>query len=167
VGAILTPSELDNKETRMFGKKKTTHTPLVMSQEKFDTLIGRHAEIHGCLLLKESVRIDGKVVGNIEAPRDQAISVVIGPNGEVQGDVLASRIIVAGKVAGNIHAFERVELMASALVQGDIKYASMAVEHGAKLLGLLLQVESTDTPTRSDRDAQDAIRKAQNAGLSS
>ncbi len=151
----------------MFGKKKTTHTPLVMSQEKFDTLIGRHAEIHGCLLLKESVRIDGKVVGNIEAPRDQAISVVIGPNGEVQGDVLASRIIVAGKVAGNIHAFERVELMASALVQGDIKYASMAVEHGAKLLGLLLQVDGADTPTRSDRDAQDAIRKAQNAGLSS
>ena len=151
----------------MFGKKKTTHTPLVMSQEKFDTLIGRHAEIHGCLLLKESVRIDGKVVGNIEAPRDQAISVVIGPNGEVQGDVLASRIIVAGKVAGNIHAFERVELMASALVQGDIKYASMAVEHGAKLLGLLLQVDGADTPARSDRDAQDAIRKAQNAGLSS
>ena len=150
----------------MFGKKKSTHTPLVMSQEKFDTLIGRHAEIHGCLRLQESVRIDGKVVGNIEAPRDQAISVVIGPNGEVQGDVLASRIIVAGKVAGNIHAFERVELMASALVQGDIKYGSIAVQHGAKLLGLLLQVDSSDTPTRSDRDAQDAIRKAQNAGLS-
>jgi cytoskeletal protein CcmA (bactofilin family) len=149
----------------MFGKKKTAHTPLVMSQEKFDTLIGRHAEIHGCLRLQESVRIDGKVVGNIEAPRDLAISVVIGPNGEVQGDVMASRIIVAGKVSGNIHAFERVELMASALVQGDIKYASMAVEHGAKLLGLLLQVDGTDTPTRSDRDAQDAIRKAQNAGL--
>ena len=149
----------------MFGKKKTTHTPLVMSQEKFDTLIGRHAEIHGCLRLQESVRIDGKVVGNIEAPKDLAISVVIGPNGEVHGDVLAGRIIVAGKVAGNIHAFERVELMASALVQGDIKYASMAVEHGAKLLGLLLQVDSTDAPARSESDAQDAIRKAQHAGV--
>ena len=149
----------------MFGNKKTAHTPLVMSQEKFDTLIGRHAEIHGCLRLQESVRIDGKVVGNIEAPRDLAISVVIGPNGEVQGDVLAGRIIVAGKVAGNIHAYERVELMASAMVQGDIKYASMTVEHGAKLLGLLLQVDGSDTPSRSDRDAQDAIRKAQNAGV--
>jgi cytoskeletal protein CcmA (bactofilin family) len=149
----------------MFGNKKTAHTPLVMSQEKFDTLIGRHAEIHGCLRLQESVRIDGKVVGNIEAPRDLAISVVIGPNGEVQGDVLAGRIIVAGKVAGNIHAYERVGLMASAMVQGDIKYASMAVEHGAKLLGLLLQVDGSDAPTRSDRDAQDAIRKAQNAGI--
>jgi cytoskeletal protein CcmA (bactofilin family) len=149
----------------MFGKKKANNTPLVMSQEKFDTLIGRHAEIHGCLRLQESVRIDGKVVGNIEAPKDSAISVVIGPTGEVLGDVMASRIIVAGKVAGNIHAYERVELMSSALVQGDIKYASIAVEHGAKLLGLLLQVDtSSEAPSKSDRDAQDAIRKAQNAG---
>ncbi len=149
----------------MFGNKKTNNTPLVMSQEKFDTLIGRHAEIHGCLRLQESVRIDGKVVGNIEAPKDSAISVVIGPMGEVLGDVMASRIIVAGKVAGNIHAYERVELMSSALVQGDIKYASIAVEHGAKLLGLLLQVDtSSEAPSKSDRDAQDAIRKAQNAG---
>ena len=148
----------------MFGKKKTTYTPLVMSQEKFDTLIGRHAEIHGCLRLQESVRIDGKVVGNIEAPKDAAISVVIGPNGEVQGDVLANCILGAGKVAGNIHALERVEIMASALVQGDIKYASMAVEHGARLLGLLLQVDASDVPSRSGQDAHEAIKKAQTAG---
>jgi len=145
----------------MFTKKKTSISPLVMDQEKFDTLIGRHAEIHGCLKLKESVRIDGKVVGNIEAPNDDSISVVIGPTGEVMGDVLASRIIVAGKVSGNIHAFDRVEVMASALVQGDIRYASLAVEHGAKLLGLMIQVDASDLPARSDPGAQDAIRKAQ------
>jgi cytoskeletal protein CcmA (bactofilin family) len=149
----------------MFNIKKLTQTPLVMGQEKFETIIGRHAEIHGLLRLQESVRIDGKVIGNIEAPNDATISVVIGPEGEVQGDVLASRIIVAGKVAGNIHALERVELMASALVQGDIKYASMAVEHGARLLGLLLQVDPKDAPTSSDIDAKDAIRKAKNAGV--
>lgn len=150
----------------MFGKKKTAPTPLVISQEKFDTLIGRHAEIHGRLKLQESVRIDGKVVGNIEGPDDVGISVVIGPSGEVQGDVVASRILVAGKVAGNIHAFDRVEIMASAMIQGDIKYASMAVEHGARLLGLLLQVDPTDAPVRSDQQAQEAIRKAQNTGVS-
>jgi cytoskeletal protein CcmA (bactofilin family) len=148
----------------MFGTKKTKITPLVMGQEKFDTLIGRNAEIHGCLKLNESVRIDGKVVGNIEAPKDAAISVVIGPNGEIQGDVVASRIIVAGKVSGNLHGFERVELMASALVQGDIKYASMAVEHGARLLGLMLQIDAVDAPNRSDRDAQAVIRKAKTVG---
>lgn len=145
----------------MFTKKKNSITPLVMNQEKFHTLIGRHTEIQGCLKLQESVRIDGKVVGSIEAPNDASISVVIGPTGEVLGDVLASRIIVAGQVSGNIHAFDRVEVMASALVQGDIRYASLAVEHGAKLLGLMIQVDASDLPTRSDRGAQEAIRKAQ------
>jgi hypothetical protein len=47
------------------------------------------------------------------------------------------------------------------LVQGDIRYASLAVEHGAKLLGLMIQVDASDLPTRSDRGAQEAIRKAQ------
>lgn len=150
----------------MFNKKKTQLTPLVMGQEKFDTLIGRHAEIQGTLRLQESVRIDGRVVGNIEAPKDSAISVVIGPAGEILGDVMASRIIVAGQVSGNIHAFERVELMSGALVQGDIKYASIAVEHGARLLGLLLQTEALDTSAKSDRDAQDVIRRAQTSGSS-
>jgi cytoskeletal protein CcmA (bactofilin family) len=155
----------------MFGSKKTNHTPLLMGQEKFDTLIGRHAEIHGCLKLQESVRIDGKVVGNIEAPHGAAISVVIGPTGEIQGDVIASRIIVAGKVSGSLHGFERVELMASALVQGDIKYTSMAVEHGARLLGLMLQcdvgdaaaVSAQDAPAELAPEAQAVIRKAKKA----
>jgi cytoskeletal protein CcmA (bactofilin family) len=63
-----------------------------------------------------------------------------------------------------LHGFERVELMASALVQGDIKYASMAVEHGARLMGLMLQVEAHETGLGIDRDAQAAIRKAKTTG---
>jgi cytoskeletal protein CcmA (bactofilin family) len=147
----------------MFGKKKSNNTPLVKSQERFDTLIGRQTQIHGTLRVIQSVRIDGKVVGNIEAPKNQAITVVIGQEGEVQGDVIASRVIVAGKVSGNIDAHERVELMASALVQGDVKYGSIAVEHGARLLGLLLQVDATQ-PQGQPNHAQDAIRKAQATG---
>jgi cytoskeletal protein CcmA (bactofilin family) len=148
----------------MFGSKKTNLTPLVMGQEKFDSFIGPNAEIHGCLKLHESVRIDGKVVGNIEAPKDAAISVVIGPHAEILGDVVASRIIVAGKVSGNLHGFERVELMSSALVQGDTKYASMAVEHGARILGLMLQVAAHEGVAGIDRDAQAAIQKAKTTG---
>ncbi|OYU32289.1 MAG: hypothetical protein CFE39_04150 [Comamonadaceae bacterium PBBC2] len=147
----------------MFGNKKTNNTPLVKSPERFDTLIGRQTEIQGTLRVIQSVRIDGKVVGNIEAPRDQAITVVIGQEGEVHGDVIASRVIVAGKVSGNIDAHERVELLASALVQGDVKYGSIAVEHGARLLGLLLQVDASQPQGQPDH-AQDAIRKAQATG---
>jgi len=144
----------------MFGAKKDKSTPLVLSQERFDTLVGRHTEIHGKLVLQESVRIDGRVIGNIEAPRDASNTVVIGPTGEVQGDILAHRVVVAGKVAGQIHAIDRVELHENCMVQGDIKYGSIAIEHGARVQGLLLQVDP-EAGVRNDADAQEAIRRAQ------
>ena len=36
------------------------------TSEKFDTIIGRTTIIQGTLILVDSVRIDGKVLGNIE-----------------------------------------------------------------------------------------------------
>ena len=150
----------------MFGKKKNSATPLVLNQEKFDTLIGRHAEFEGVLRLKESVRIDGRVVGNVLSASEQPVSVVVGPSGEVVGDVVAQRVIVTGRVSGNIHALDRVELHAGCMVQGDLKYASIAVEHGAGVQGLLLQVDAdvAEHAARSDRDLHDVTRKAQSMG---
>ena len=146
----------------MFGSKTSNSTPLVLSQEKFDTLIGRHTEIQGKLVIQDSVRIDGRVIGNIEASRDVPTTVVIGATGEVQGDILANRVVIAGKVSGHIHAHDRVELHASSLIQGDIKYGSIAIEHGARVLGLLLQVDNnSDQASRMEIDTQEAIRKAQ------
>jgi len=135
--------------------------------EKFDTLIGKNTAIHGRLVLQESIRIDGKVVGNIESSKEESITVVISAAGEVQGDIVAQRVVVAGKVAGNIHAHERVELHADCLVQGDIKYGSIAIEHGSKVLGLLLQVGASAPANMSDADAQNAIRKAQSVSSGS
>ncbi len=129
--------------------------------EKFDTIIGKNTVIHGSLVMLESIRIDGKVVGNVESAKEEMIIVVIGDSGEVQGDILAHRVVVAGKVSGNIHAHERVELHADSLVQGDIKYGSIAIEHGAKVMGLLLQVSEASNANLGDSDAQNAIRKAQ------
>jgi cytoskeletal protein CcmA (bactofilin family) len=56
---------------------------------------------------------------------------------------------------------DRVELHRDCLVQGDLKYTSIAVEHGARIQGLLLQVDASEAPDRTDRDAQEVIRKAQ------
>lgn len=147
----------------MFGSKKDKSTALVLGQERFDTLVGRHTEIHGKLVLQESVRIDGRVVGNIEAQREAKSTLVIGATGEVLGDILAYRVLVAGKVAGQIHAIDRVELHESCLVQGDIKYGSIAIAHGASVQGLLLQLEAAEG-LREGADAQEAIRRAQVSG---
>lgn len=144
-----------------FAKNKSTIFKAL--PEKFDTLIGKNTVIHGQLVLLDSIRIDGKVVGNVESTKEESITVVIGESGEVQGDIVAQRVVVAGKVSGNIHAHERVELHADCLVQGDIKYGSIAIEHGSKVLGLLLQVGAAAPANLSEADAQNAIRKAQSA----
>ena len=45
-----------------------------MGQEKFDTLIGRHAEIHGCLKLQESVRIDGTLEARLRGALETVLN---------------------------------------------------------------------------------------------
>jgi hypothetical protein len=143
----------------MFEKlKDKSFTP---SQERFDTIIGRTTQIYGRLVLLDSVRIDGKVTGNIETTKDNKVTVAIGQTGEVSGDITAHRVMVAGRVEGNIYAAERVEFHKDSVVQGDISYGSIAVEHGARLLGLVIQNPSSPSIANTSSDAQNVIRKAQ------
>jgi len=69
--------------------------------------------------------------------------------------------MVAGRVEGNIYAAERVEFHKESVVQGDISYGSIAVEHGARLLGLVIQNPSSAAAANSSTDAKNVIRKAQ------
>jgi len=106
--------------------------------ESFETIIGPATEVHGRLVAHESLRIDGTVVGNIEARQDKKVSIALGRTGLVQGDIYAFRVLVAGRVEGNIYATERVELHDGAEVRGDITYGQLGIEHGAKLNGLMI-----------------------------
>ena len=145
----------------MFTSRKNSTLSMGEGSERFDTLVGAHTEIQGQIVLRESARIDGRVVGNIDTPPDVQATVVVSSNGEVRGDIMAHRVLIAGKVAGQIHARERVELQAQCLVQGDIKYGSIAVEHGARVMGLLLQLDESSQDSPSQRDLQETLRKAQ------
>ena len=138
--------------------EKFSNKSMAVNSEKFDTIIGRTTTIQGTLVLLDSVRIDGRVVGNVESAPDCKIAVAIGPTGEVTGDIKPHRVMVAGKVFGHIHAADRVEFQKDSLVQGDVSYGSIAVEHGAKLSGLILQNKTMED---SATGAQAAIQTAQ------
>jgi cytoskeletal protein CcmA (bactofilin family) len=143
----------------MFKKLK----PLTRSEsmERIETVIGPGTTVHGDLTLIDSVRIDGKVIGDIQASQSNRATVAIGPTGEVIGHISAFRVIVAGKVEGNIAALERVELSHDCLVQGDISYGSINVQHGARLQGLVIQKLPETAPAGEADQASLAIRKAQ------
>ncbi len=139
----------------MFGKRKATL--LMPTNERFDTLIGKTSEIYGRMVVGESLRIDGKVVGNIESEENSKVTVAVGEDGEVIGDIFAYRVMVAGKVEGNIYATERVEFHQTAQVRGDVTYGSIGIEHGARIIGLVIQ----GVDKNSANQASDVIRAVQ------
>jgi len=139
----------------MFGKKRIEES---FSVERFKTLIDSATTIDGRMNFGNSVRVDGKVHGNLTMEPGCKGTIAIGPGAEVRGDINAYRVLVAGTIQGNIQASERVELLSSARVSGDIAYGSISVSHGARIIGLLVEIskskdasETTDVLIRTAR----------------
>lgn len=110
------------------------------NSELFDSVVGEGIEVHGRIVADKSIRIDGTVHGSIERSADGAdVTVAIGAEGKVFGDINGHRVLVGGWVEGNIYASERVELHGLAHVVGDITYADIGIEPGAEVLGLLIK----------------------------
>ncbi len=126
---------------RMFKQKKPNGF-LQATVEHFETIIGSNTEVHGRIVIDKGMRVDGKVIGNIEAQPNSTVSVALGAAGQVLGDISAYRVLVAGKVEGNIYAAERVELHDGSEVRGDITYGQIGIEPGAKLFGLMIARDS-------------------------
>jgi cytoskeletal protein CcmA (bactofilin family) len=117
----------------------STDQPSMTQPECFRTVIDATTRIDGRLYRRESVRIDGRVQGDVRLDDGCNATVAIGATSGVEGEITAYRVLVAGRVLGNIHAEERVELMSTAHVSGDITYGSISIAHGAKVLGLLIE----------------------------
>jgi cytoskeletal protein CcmA (bactofilin family) len=94
--------------------------------------IGKSVVVKGELSGSEDLIIDGEVEGSISL-RGQTLT--IGPNGRVRANVEARNVIVHGRLNGDIHATERVDLRKSASLSGDISSARISIEDGAFFKG--------------------------------
>jgi len=111
----------------MFGKK--TAAPSV---EVPGTVIGKGITLETALLTgKESVRIDGVFVGDVDLDG----SLILGETGTIEGRVRAKYIILAGLVRGNVECDGVLHVSSTARVNGDIRTASIIVDEGGQLNG--------------------------------
>lgn len=94
--------------------------------------IGKSVVVKGELSGSEDLIVDGEVEGNISL-RGQTCT--IGPNGRVRANIEARNVIVHGRVNGDIHASERVELRKTASLAGDISTARISIDDGAFFKG--------------------------------
>jgi cytoskeletal protein CcmA (bactofilin family) len=87
--------------------------------------------IKGSIHAEEDLRIDGKVEGLIEC----AGKVVIGQQGETQGDMHCGNVDIIGKVAGNLIIKEVLSIKASGSFTGDLTTGRLEIEAGAVFNG--------------------------------
>ncbi len=117
--------------------------------ESFESLIGASTQIFGRLVVNHGIRIDGEIQGSVEAAIAPGVTVHIGHEGFVKGDLHAHRVLVNGKIDGNIYAAERCDLFETSRVRGDIHYGVMGIEHGAEIYGELLKKGSQTLSAKS------------------
>lgn len=108
-----------------------------------DTLIGAGVIIRGDLRFSGGCYIEGEVHGKVIAEDGGKAVLTIAQNGHIEGEVRAPVVVVCGRMTGDIYASERIELAASARVQGNIHYKLVEMAAGAMITGRLLHA---DTP---------------------
>ena len=81
------------------------------------------------------IHIHGRVGLDVVGSEDSGTAISIFEYGEVDGDVRAVDIFIAGVVHGNVYATGHLQLMPTARVRGDVEYASLDIGDGAVIHG--------------------------------
>lgn len=96
-----------------------------------NSIIGAGSEFKGEFKINGLLRIDGKFQGTI----DTHGKVLVGQSGDAVTDIKARLVVVGGHVSGNIYATERVILLSTGDVKGNIITPSLIMEEGVKFEG--------------------------------
>jgi len=96
------------------------------------TRIGPSFVISGELLSSEDTIIEGRVNGQVQI---KGAPLTITSCGTVRADVRAVRVLVEGHLKGSVSASERIELTASAQVEGALSANQVVISEGARFDG--------------------------------
>lgn len=111
---------------------KQKNTPLAM-----DTVIGEFSNFIGNIDSEGSVKILGKIEGDIKASGD----VYIEPTSSVKGNIYGSNVYISGTINGNVLSKGILHLMSQAKLYGDIEVNSIVTDEGAIFHGNCKMIE--------------------------
>jgi cytoskeletal protein CcmA (bactofilin family) len=95
------------------------------------TIVGQGAKLEGTVVSAGSLRIDGQVKGQVNADGD----VMLSPQSQVEADIHAQNVSVAGRFKGSIVVKGRAEIARGGRVDGNITSKTLVIEDGAIFQG--------------------------------
>jgi cytoskeletal protein CcmA (bactofilin family) len=126
------------------GKTDTSERGAVVMEEKarkkerlpggsdnINAFIGEGTSFKGSLTFEGTVRVDGKLEGEV-ITKD---TLLIGSSAEVRADIQAGALVIGGSVYGNVTAEKKIELHSGARLYGNIITPSLVIDEGVVFEG--------------------------------
>lgn len=114
----------------MFSQNKKNEGKGLMPTSNIN-LIGNGTSIQGDIVCEGDIRIDGQVTGLVSTKA----KIVVGPEGEIIGDLVCQSADILGKVTGIIKVDDLLFLKGNAMIKGDIYTAHFEMEPTVKFNG--------------------------------
>ena len=91
-----------------------------------NSIIGEGTTLRGDFDLNGLLRIDGVFYGKVKTNG----KVLIGKNGVAECEIFAGTVVIGGKVKGEIIAMEKITLLSTGELMGNIKTPRLIIEEG-------------------------------------
>jgi len=117
-----------------------------------NTIIGPNTTLKGDIETGGFTRIDGNVMGDVNASG----RVVIGERARIKSNVSGTAITIGGVVCGNVIAAESLLILSTALVLGDIITRRIQADDGCLVHGKVLVCPDEEEWNRAVSEYRDA-----------
>jgi cytoskeletal protein CcmA (bactofilin family) len=94
--------------------------------EKVETIFSNTTMFNGELNFESSLKIEGSFKGKIKSKGH----LIIGENAKIRASIKAYSIVIAGEVKGDVEAVERLELLPTGKLYGNIRTKKLKMADG-------------------------------------
>jgi cytoskeletal protein CcmA (bactofilin family) len=112
-------------------RRKDPKQPPFCDDENF-TFLGRGVDFKGIAHFEGTVRIDGRLEGEIHTNG----TLVVGEHAVIKGLITTGTLISSGKIKANVTATEKIQILKPGVLIGDVRTPSFTMEEGAHFHGL-------------------------------
>lgn len=127
------------------------------------SIVGKGMHVVGDVTGRGGLRIEGEVEGTVRTDGN----VVVVDGGEVDGDVSAAEVVVAGKVSGTIEADKAARFKSGCRVDAEIASPAVEVEEGAVVNGRIDMTGETSGGSSSSASSRRSAKGDSSSGSGS
>jgi len=126
-----------------------------------NTIIGPGTNVSGNIESGGFTRVDGNVLGDVKAKG----RVVIGERARMKSNISGTFVTVGGVVFGNVLASERIVVLATGLVMGDIITRRIQADEGCLIHGRVRVCKTDEAWNRAVSEYRDVTRLRESLGI--